>query len=49
MNSKNTITVRLLNASVLQFNVYTCALLYIQAYGGVIVDQNGQLMLDFSA
>ena len=47
--NQNTTTVRLLNASVLHFHVYTLALLYVQAYGGVIVDQNGQLSLDFSA
>jgi hypothetical protein len=43
------ITLRFPNTKELQVNLYTLALLYVQAYDAVIVDQNGQLSLDFSA
>lgn len=36
------------NGNTLDLTVNAIVLLYIQAYGCVIVDQNGQLSLDFS-
>ena len=36
------------NGTTLDLKVKSLVLLYVQAYGCVIVDQNGQLSLDFS-